>query len=240
MKVLRDLGFPLPGQPTAMVCQPDAPCLDQPCKGGSQDLAETSKQPPTSVTFGVPFSESEFVRAAVDAGHPKSLVSALPEHIESCVEMLARAQPHAVVEVRRRWLDKWTTRAAEIAKVPDSSWDISDSYMRHVLCKKRLQLLDEIIAAGMRMSILRGTCGQVLIWWVRHLCPMCYRAKSHLHLCIPTTCARLHLVLTRPSRLPWGLPVTTRKMSSCGIRLCKKWLLDGSLGFISCVRDIAL
>ena len=139
MKVLRDLGFPLPGQPTGIVCQPDAPCLDQPCKGGSQDLAETSKQPPTSVTFGVPFSESEFVRAAVDAGHPKSLVSALPEHIESCVEMLAR--------VRRRWLDKWTTRAAEIAKAPDSSWDISDSYMRHVLCKKRLQLLDEIIAA---------------------------------------------------------------------------------------------
>ena len=103
-----------------MVCQPDAPCLDQPCKGGSQDLAETSKQLPTSVTFGVPFSESEFVRAAA-------------EHIESCVEMLARAQPHAVVEVRRRWLDKWTTRAAEIAKAPDSSWDISDSYMRRLV-----------------------------------------------------------------------------------------------------------
>ncbi|CAE6963869.1 unnamed protein product [Symbiodinium sp. CCMP2592] len=49
--------------------------------------------------------------------------------------------------LRRKWLDKWTARAAEITKAPDPSWDISDPHMHHVLCKKRLQLLDEIIAA---------------------------------------------------------------------------------------------
>ena len=99
------------------------------------------------MSFGVPFTESEFVSAAVKAGHRRSMVSALPAHLESCVDLLARAQPHAVVERRRQWLDKWTARAAEIGISPDPAWEIDDPHMRHVLSKKHLQLLDEIIAA---------------------------------------------------------------------------------------------
>ncbi|CAE7203407.1 unnamed protein product [Symbiodinium sp. CCMP2592] len=79
--------------------------------------------------------------------HPSSSLSSLPDHLESCVDMLAKAPPHAVVDKRRSWLDKWTKRACEIDRDPDPSWDIDDPHMKRVLCKKRLQLLDEIIAA---------------------------------------------------------------------------------------------
>ncbi|CAE7217665.1 ubiad1 [Symbiodinium sp. CCMP2592] len=177
VRVLRDLGFPLPGHPTPVSCatttcppdhqtesgetdpvaMPVQPTLvtcsaatcppDQPCKSGDTEPVAGPVQQTHHATFGVPFDESEFVRAAVRAGHPSSSLSSLPDHLESCVDMLAKAPPHAVVDKRRRWLDKWTTRACEIERDPDPSWDIDDPHMKRVLCKKRLQLLDEIIAA---------------------------------------------------------------------------------------------
>ncbi|CAE7203386.1 ubiad1 [Symbiodinium sp. CCMP2592] len=177
VRVLRDLGFPLPGhpmpvscatttcppahqtecgetdpvatpvQPTVVTCS-EATCPpDQPCKSGETESVAEPVQQTHHATFGVPFDESEFVRAAVRAGHPSSSLSSLPDHLESCVDMLAKAPPHAVVDKRRSWLDKWTKRACEIDRDPDPSWDIDDPHMKRVLCKKRLQLLDEIIAA---------------------------------------------------------------------------------------------
>ncbi|CAE7626849.1 unnamed protein product [Symbiodinium sp. CCMP2592] len=147
VRVLRDLGFPLPGHPVPVNCATAACPHDQPCKSGETEPVTGPVQQTQHATFGVPFDESEFVRAAVRAGHPSSSLSSLPDHLESCVDMLAKAPPHAVVDKRRRWLDKWTTRACEIERDPDPSWDIDDPHMKRVLCKKRLQLLDEIIAA---------------------------------------------------------------------------------------------
>ena len=147
VQLLLDLGFPLPGHTPS--CKPVrvAHSSVQPCKSGKWPPADVPAQSSKTMSFGVPFTESEFVSAAVKAGHRRSMVSALPAHLESCVDLLARAQPHAVVERRRQWLDKWTARAAEIGVSPDPAWEIDDPHMRHVLSKKHLQLLDEIIAA---------------------------------------------------------------------------------------------
>ena len=142
---LLSLGFPLPGaEPSALqsvlppVPEPDS--LSQ-CNGPGAQNQQTQ-----ILTFGVYHTECEFVRAAVKAGHPRSLVDALPEHLDSCVDLLAKAPPHAVIQRRKQWLDKWTARAAQIGLSPDPSWGLEDAHMHKVLQSKRLQLLDEIIA----------------------------------------------------------------------------------------------
>ena len=95
----------------------------------------------------MPYTESEFVRAAIKAGHPRSVVSSLPPHLDSCVDLLACSPPHEVIKKRQLWLERWTSRAAEIGANPDPEWGISDPHVHKVLRQKRLQLLDEIIAS---------------------------------------------------------------------------------------------
>ena len=146
-QVLLDLGFPLPGS-LPEVSQVVTPECDEPSrKRARQDSGDQDGPQPRVVTFGVPHTESEFVRAAINAGHPRSVVSSLPPHLDSCVDQLARAPPHEVIKKRQRWLGKWTARAAEIGADPDPEWGISDPHMHSVLRQKRLQLLDEIIAS---------------------------------------------------------------------------------------------
>ena len=142
---LLSLGFPLPGAEPSVpqsvlppVPEPDS--LSQ-CNGPGAQNQQTQ-----ILTFGVYHTECEFVRAAVKAGHPRSLVDALPEHLDFCVDLLAKAPPHAVIQRRKQWLDKWTARAAQIGMSPDPSWGLEDAHMHKVLQSKRLQLLDEIIA----------------------------------------------------------------------------------------------
>ena len=146
-RALLDLGFPLPGC-VSKVPHALGPVDKEPsCKRARHGTSASSPHQPRVVTFGVPYTESEFVRAAIKAGHPRSVVSSLPPHLDSCVDLLARSPPHEVIRKRQQWLEQWTARAAEIGANPDPEWRISDPHMHKVLRQKRLQLLDEIIAA---------------------------------------------------------------------------------------------
>jgi len=143
--LLLSLGFPLPGSRQSLPRAIPEPGPESSACLQSEDV--DAPGPQTQVlTFGVYHTEAEFVRAAVQAGHPKSLVDALPEHLESCVDLLAKAPPHAVIQKRKQWLDKWMARAAQIGVSQEPSWEVEDPHMREVLQSKRLQLLDEIIA----------------------------------------------------------------------------------------------
>ncbi|CAE7304323.1 unnamed protein product [Symbiodinium sp. CCMP2592] len=144
-RLLLDLGFPLPGHNPSIlpaIAPPQVEMANDPQVG----LAKERDREKCTVTFGVYHTESEFVRAAVKAGHPKAMIDSMPAHLESCIDLVAKAPPSAIVQRRKQWLDKWTARAAEIGVRPDPIWEVEDSHMREVLRSKRLQLLDEIIA----------------------------------------------------------------------------------------------
>ncbi|CAE7298793.1 unnamed protein product [Symbiodinium sp. CCMP2592] len=145
-RLLLDLGFPLPGHSPPILPAIAAPQVDR-ADNPQVELAEARDREMCTLTFGVYHTESEFVRAAVKAGHPKAMVDSLPAHLESCIDLVSKAPPSAIVERRKQWLDKWTARAAEIGVRPDPIWEVEDSHMREVLRSKRLQLLDEIIAS---------------------------------------------------------------------------------------------
>ena len=98
-------------------------------------------------TFGIHYSEVEFVREASRLGHPRSLCGALPWHIDTAVSALASHSHHEVALKRKQWLERWTKRASEIQANPDPAWRIADPAMGAILGCKRLQLLHEIIQA---------------------------------------------------------------------------------------------
>ncbi|CAE7225449.1 RE2 [Symbiodinium sp. CCMP2592] len=145
-RLLLDLGFPLPGHNPPILPAIAAPQVDG-ADTPQVELAEERDRELCTLTFGVYHTESEFVRAAVKAGHPRAMVDSLPAHLDSCIDLVSKAPPSAIVERRKQWLDKWTARAAEIGVRPDPIWEVEDPHMREVLRSKRLQLLDEIIAS---------------------------------------------------------------------------------------------
>ena len=140
---LSSLGFPMPTSGSSLYASrvsqaaltPEGP-TPHPVLDERLDLA-----------FGVYYSEREFVREASCLGHPRSLCGSLPGHIAEAVDCLAKHSHHEVLTRRHRWLAKWTKRASEINAKPDPRWEIKDKAMAGILCKKRLQLLHEIIEA---------------------------------------------------------------------------------------------
>ena len=137
---LVSLGFPLAKSATERVQPAEASQRSGLHRSSGKATAEEEH------AFGMYYSEAEFVREAVCVGHPRSLCGALPYHIADAVEALASRPHHEVRARRNRWLSRWTKRAAEIQANPDPKWNVSDKAMARVLCKKRLQLLHEIIA----------------------------------------------------------------------------------------------
>ena len=136
---LESLGFPLAKgvgviRPTAETCQ-----RSRLHRSGDRAIVDGEH------AFGVYYSEAEFVREAVCMGHPRSLCGALPYHIADAVAALSSKPRHEVRARRNQWLSRWTRRAAEIQANPDPRWMVHDKAMARVLCKKRLQLLHEII-----------------------------------------------------------------------------------------------
>ena len=101
----------------------------------------------SQVTIGVYHTEAEFVRAAVNAGHPRSLYGGLPDSLAMCVQNLVTCPKHVIVERRRKWIKKWSARARKISENPDPFWELPSGPRRQILSCKRLQLLDEIIKA---------------------------------------------------------------------------------------------
>ncbi|CAE7940064.1 unnamed protein product, partial [Symbiodinium necroappetens] len=143
---LLELGFPLPGHNAVPLCDLSVSgCGDT--AGMSVDCESSSPDSLHTVTFGLPYAEDEFIRAAVHAGHPRAASGGMPEHLSWCIDMLSKASPQAVIQRRSKWLSKWTKRAKEIGLDPDPTWEVADPHMAAVMSCKRLQLLDEIIAA---------------------------------------------------------------------------------------------
>ena len=155
VRYLLSLGFPLPWVDTPSPTVP--PVHDAPVKQRLENVADSGpvhSTPPCAsaaacnshlYTFGVYHSEAEFVRKAVQVGHPRSLYGSLPQAMEECVDALLVMPEASVVTKRAAWLAHWTARAKAIQENPDPDWHIQDPAMRAILGRKRLQLLDEIL-----------------------------------------------------------------------------------------------
>ena len=97
-------------------------------------------------SWGIQWSEEEFVRAAVQLGHPKSFLKALPNELKKVIQQLSMCNDADVICARAAWLQKWVKRANEL-RAPESNLHMTiDDHGAKVVENKRILLFKEMLA----------------------------------------------------------------------------------------------
>lgn len=97
------------------------------------------------VSIGIPRDPSDFVRAAIEAGHPRFLEFKCINNIDELVRSNVIEHPHLVMSRRVKWLKRWTDRAAALQSSEQQLHDTLDPDCKAVLKGKRLLLFGEML-----------------------------------------------------------------------------------------------
>lgn len=97
-------------------------------------------------SWGIQWSEDEFVSAAVQLGHPKSFLKALPIELKKVIQQLSMCNDADVICARAAWLQRWVKRANEL-RAPESNLHMTiDDDGAKVVVNKRILLFKEMLA----------------------------------------------------------------------------------------------
>lgn len=96
-------------------------------------------------SWGVQWTEQEFINAAVNLGHPKSLLKTLPLELECVVDNISHISDADLMLRRAQWLKKWTSRANDIKAEEVDLHSRFDHSVRRVVATKRILLFREML-----------------------------------------------------------------------------------------------
>ena len=96
-------------------------------------------------SWGVQWSEQEFIEAAVNLGHPKSFLKTLPNELEHVVEQISWLNDSDLMHLRISWLKKWIHRADAIKSLEVDLHKKFDSGAKKVIAGKRINLFREML-----------------------------------------------------------------------------------------------
>ena len=96
-------------------------------------------------SWGVQWSCEAFIDAAVNLGHPKSFLKALPCELERVVESLTTLCDYDLVTHRSNWLKRWTKRASDLSMDEVALQKQLDIKAREVVKGKRILLFEEML-----------------------------------------------------------------------------------------------
>ena len=96
-------------------------------------------------TWGIQWSEQEFIEAAVNLGHPKSFLKTLPNELESVTEQISWLDDSDLMHLRIGWLKKWIHRANIIKSEEADLHKSFDSSAKKVISGKRINLFREML-----------------------------------------------------------------------------------------------
>ena len=96
-------------------------------------------------TWGIQWSEHEFIEAAVNLGHPKSFLKTLPNELEHVVEQISWLADPDLMQLRINWLKKWIDRADAIKTTEVDLHESFDFSTRRVISGKRIKLFKEML-----------------------------------------------------------------------------------------------
>ena len=83
--------------------------------------------------IGVPGDPIEFLRKAVEAGHPRSLQSHLDDLIERVVDENFHGDPSKLAKSRIEFFFKWQERAMFLEKAGESMLKDAPDHIRNIL-----------------------------------------------------------------------------------------------------------
>ena len=96
-------------------------------------------------SIGVPGDPIEFLRKAVEAGHPRSLESHLDTLVEEVVDENFHGDPSKLAKGRIEFFCKWHDRAKSLDKEGESMLEGAPEYIQKILSGKRLTLWAEML-----------------------------------------------------------------------------------------------
>ena len=96
-------------------------------------------------TMGIPREPWDFLRRAVEVGHPRSLAIHLNQEVIRMLEENFAGEVHLLVKTRAAFLMKWTTRCKELEGKEKLLHESLEPHLRGVLSGKRLLIFQEIL-----------------------------------------------------------------------------------------------
>ncbi len=97
-------------------------------------------------SWGIQWQEEEFVHAAVDLGHPKSFLKALPDELQDVVYKLTTMKDADVIALRAQWFSKWVKRAESLKREEAILHNTIDEDGQKVVSNKRILLFKEMLS----------------------------------------------------------------------------------------------
>ena len=99
-------------------------------------------------SIGIPCEPEEFIRRALDAGHPRSLEFHLDNEVKVAVESNFVGEASELASFRVAFVKKWSQRAKELQPAEDKLHSEMPGYLSQVLRGKRLLLFKEMMTAA--------------------------------------------------------------------------------------------
>jgi len=97
--------------------------------------------------FGLPWDCEQFIRKAVEAGHPSKLNFSVPKDLQLALEKHLTWNEQTLVEYRMHWCRKWLRRAKELEALEQRDADTRPAHVKAATAGKRILLTAEILSS---------------------------------------------------------------------------------------------
>lgn len=96
-------------------------------------------------TWGIQWSDFEFIDAATKAGHPRSFIKSLPTELQKTIEDLTNDSDQEVVCRRAEWARYWLQRRLQLEKLEKELHNTMDEAAQRVAKDKKILLFEEML-----------------------------------------------------------------------------------------------
>ena len=96
--------------------------------------------------FGLPWDCEQFLRKAVEVGHPSKHSFSVPKDLQLALDKHLEWSEQTLVQYRMSWCRKWLKRAKELEHAEQLDAASRPPHVRQATCGKRILLTNEILA----------------------------------------------------------------------------------------------
>jgi len=114
--------------------------------GGSADPDSQDIESSCSLVIGKLRTPSEFISAAVEAGHPNSLDQVLPPQLEGAVLNHSTLGSSGIASKRVEWAKRWLRRRLELSREQSALTSAAPAHIRSIAGDKQTLLLKEMLS----------------------------------------------------------------------------------------------
>ena len=100
---------------------------------------------PYKAVFGLPWDSEQFIRRAVDVGHPSKVGLAVPKDLQVALDKHMSWDEQTLVQYRMDWCRKWLRRAKDLETAERRDAAARPSHVRDATLGKRILLTEEIL-----------------------------------------------------------------------------------------------